>query len=162
MRHDNPDKLNNVAATIEHLDGTGSVRERAAISILRQFYGTDLPTHLFDLYKRSKRKGVRAACLYYCFRDAKNSSPAQDMALAALCDKSKQVRYRACQLLAYSLNKSLMPRLESHRNTIAANSLDDLDAALDAIAHQNQHYFRDREHSGKIFMELLEQSMQDQ
>jgi hypothetical protein len=161
MKNSSLVKSNDPAVAIEHLDGTGSVRERTAISALNRLYGADLPTYLFDLYKKSKKREVRAACLYYCFRDAKSSSSAKDMAFAALHDKSQQVRYRACQLLAYSLDKSLMPKLESHRKTIAASSLNDLDAALDAIAHQNQHYFKDRQHSGKIFMELLGLCVQD-
>lgn len=134
------------------LDGKGSEKEHTAISDLSALFGEKLSYHLLELYKVSSKKNIRASCVYYCFDLAKTSADAKKLALLALADKSQIVRYRACQLLAYSQDKSLLKAMDLARKNISKNSVSDLDAAMDAIASQNQHYFRDRQHTGRIFM----------
>ncbi|NJM30427.1 MAG: hypothetical protein HC855_10270 [Rhizobiales bacterium] len=75
--------------------------------------------------------------------------------MAAVLDKSKAVRYRACQLLAYAQDRKLLPAMEQLSKQVAADSIEDLNAALDAVANQNQHWFLDRTHSGKVFMNMF-------
>ena len=56
-------------------------------------------------------------------------------------------------LLAYSLRADLLEELKS-LITDGASSQDDLLAAIDAIEHQNHHYFADRTHSGMVRMNI--------
>jgi len=139
---------------LQQLDGKGSEKERAAVHELRDSLGTAFPDKMLSHYRISRIKGIRASCLFYCFPNARTSNAAKELAMLALRDKSKVVRYRACQLLAYSQDRNLLGRIEQLRNSIDAESRPDLDAVLDAISNQNQHFFKDREHSGRIFMEL--------
>lgn len=139
---------------LQQLDGKGSDKERSAIHELRDSLGTAFPNQMLSHYRISKTKSIRASCLFYCLPYAKTNDAAKELAMLALRDKSKAVRYRACQLLAYSQDRNLLGRIEQVRNSIGAESRPDLDAVLDAISNQNQHFFKDREHSGRIFMEL--------
>ena len=139
---------------LQQLDGKGSEKERAAIRKLRASLGTSFPDQMLGHYRISRIKSIRASCLLYCFPNARTSNAAKELAMLALRDKSKAVRYRACQLLAYSQDRNLLGGIEQVRNSIDAESRPDLDAVLDAISNQNQHFFKDREHSGRIFMEL--------
>lgn len=76
--------------------------------------------------------------------------------MAALIDKSKAVRYRACMLLAYSLKKEALLSLEAARENEKSNEvIADIDAAIDSIINQNSHYFVDRKHTGKIFFNVM-------
>ena len=134
------------------LDGKGSEKEYAAISELSALSGEKFSCHLLEFYKVSSKRNIRATCVYFCFDLAKTSADAKKLGLLALADKSQLVRYRACQLLAFSQDKSLLKAMELARENISKNSISDLDAAMDAIASQNQHYFKDRQHTGKIFM----------
>ena len=56
-------------------------------------------------------------------------------------------------LLAYSLRADLLEELKS-LVADGAPSRDDLLAAIDAIEHQNHHYFADRTHSGMVRMSI--------
>jgi hypothetical protein len=143
-----------VEKILQQLDGKGSDKERAAIHELRDSLGTAFPDQMLSHYRNSRLKSIRASCLFYCFPNARTSNAAKELAMLALRDKSKVVRYRACQLLAYSQDRNLLGRIEQVRNSFDAESRPDLEAALDAISNQNQNFFKDREHSGSIFMEL--------
>jgi hypothetical protein len=138
------------------IDGSGSEAERNAIAEIRARHGASYVDVLKELYHSSKSRKIRAACIYYCFGQAKSNKSATSLALEALADKSKIVRFRACQLLAYSLNQDILPQLKLTRSTISKDSVEDVDAVVDAIQSQNQNFFRDRTHSGKIFMTLRE------
>jgi hypothetical protein len=136
------------------IDGAGSDEEYAAIRQLRIETGEDFPKLMLGHYNCSKIRGVRAACIFFSFPYARLSPYAKKMGIKGISDSSKVVRYRAFQLLAYSQDKNLLNEMERLRPSIAKESLPDFDAAVDAISNQNQNYFKDREHTGKIFMEL--------
>ena len=144
---------------LKDIDGKGGDIERQAIVQLRLSLGPNYVDALWHLYRSSRSNGVRAACIYYCFEQARTNQAATELAVLALGDRSKIVRYRACQLLAYSLDRVLLPRLDAIRKGIPKDSLADLDAAIDAIANQNQNYFLDRTHTGNIFMEHRTQAV---
>jgi hypothetical protein len=58
-------------------------------------------------------------------------------------------------LLAYSLRRELLPFLEQELASSAdEKTRGDIEAAMDAIAEQNQHYFADRDHSGKVTLNI--------
>lgn len=145
-------QVTQIQQLLNRLNGGGSDDEIFAVRELRDLLGCNLPEYLARHYSASTKYQVRVSCVYYSIRFARCSNTAKQLGLSALEDRSKIVRYRACQLLAISLDKNLLPRMEALRQAIDRRSATDLDAAMDAIANQNQHYFIDRDHSGKMFM----------
>lgn len=139
-----------VIAFLNALDGSGSDKEFNAIKQLRQL-GNELPELLLDKYRTEKKWGARSSCVYHSIRYARCSSAAIKLGIEALTDRSRAVRYRACMLLAYSLDKTVLPELKNVEGfTKDGETLSDLRAAIDAIESGNSDYFVDREHSGKI------------
>ena len=69
----------------------------------------------------------------------------------AIGDKSYMVRYRACMVLAYSLRTEAIPALQPLLQHADTRTREDAARALDAIQHQNHHYFVDTQHSGRSF-----------
>ena len=135
---------------MQQIDGSGSESEREAVRILRIQLGQQFYSSLLDLYRNSSNWKIRASCLYYAIAGARTGHVAKGLALEALSDRSGVVRYRACMLLAASLDKSLLPRLLNSKETIPSKSRGDLAAAIDAIQGQNINWFIDRDHSGKM------------
>ena len=74
-----------------------------------------------------------------------------ELALGALSDRSRMVRYHACAALAYSQSKYVLPALESVLSHPDKETREHAVAAIDAISSQNHHFFADREHTGKIY-----------
>ena len=139
-----------IPVLLEKLDGSGSDAEYRAINKLRKL-GDDLPALLLKKYTNSKKWGERVSCIYHSIRYARNVDDALKLGVAALNDKSKAVRYRACMLLAYSLKQEVIPALEQAKAaTDNEETLKDINAAIDAIKHQNSNYFVDRTHSGTV------------
>lgn len=136
------------------IDGSGSVAERSYLKKLFQNVDEALKL-LFQLYSRAKDWRIRSACVYYAMPYARDERLAVDLGVEALSDRSKIVRNRASQLLAYSLNERALPFLEKGRRCDAiSNSHADFDAAIDAIRYKNSDYFVDRSHSGMIAMRV--------
>ncbi|PUA29168.1 MAG: hypothetical protein B0W54_00735 [Cellvibrio sp. 79] len=144
---------NEISTLLNKLDGSGSDSEYKAVDELRQL-GNQLPALLYQKYKQSKKWGQRASCLYHSTRYARDVEDAVMLGVLALNDKSKAVRYRACMLLAYSLNLEVLPALEQAKISTDSETLKDINAAIDAIKHQNSNYFVDRSHSGKISLNV--------
>ena len=94
----------------------------------------------------------RLACVYHLLGYAKNHQEVFELGIRALSDKAAMVRYRACQLLAYSQKAEALPALQDLLNHRDAKSVEDAKAAIDAITHRNHHYFVDRNHTGQMFM----------
>jgi hypothetical protein len=138
------------------IDGHGSEREFSAIRQLRKCYGTEFPRVMVELYNQSARAEPRASALYHSFGAAKENSYTKELGLRAVLDRSKIVRYRACQLLAYSQDQSLLPEMYRLLESIPSQSKADFSAAIDAIELQNHNYFLDREHTGRITMRILD------
>ena len=108
---------------LKQITGKGTDTDFEVARELRQLFGTEFPTVMRVLYQTSSKLGARAAAIYFSFSFASTSRAAREMALEALADKSGIVRYRACQLLAFGQDKSLLPQMYSARKTIAAKSL---------------------------------------
>jgi hypothetical protein len=136
------------------LDGSGSDKEYEAIKKLK-LLGDELPRLLLEKYQSSRKWQVRSSCVYHSIRLARGNENAFSIGIEALRDKSKVVRYRACMLLAYSLNISALPMLEDLKlNTADRETKADAIAAIDAITNKNSNFFVDREHSGNISLNV--------
>jgi hypothetical protein len=140
------------------IDGRGTTEGFDAVRKLRVLLADQFPAEMLQRFKTARKLGQRAAYLYHCFGVAKTSADAKQMALLGLRDKSKIVRRRACQLLAYAQDSSLLPEMIKARESIPPESRADLEAAIDAVENENQHYFVDRTHSGKVKMSIYRQA----
>jgi hypothetical protein len=80
-------------------------------------------------------------------RDARVVEAAKDR----LHDRSAAVRMHACEVLAYSLRHDAIHSLEALLDHPVAETRATAAAAIDAIQHQNHHFYLDREHKGTSF-----------
>jgi hypothetical protein len=135
---------------LDQLDGSDSDREWSAIIELRSRLGNKLPDRLLPRYRLAKKWSARCSHVYHAVRYASDSSAAIELALLALHDKAKLVRYQACMLLACSQKTELLPLLYGMVVGVREDTKVDLMAAIDAIESQKVDYFVDRDHSGMI------------
>jgi HEAT repeat protein len=139
---------------LEKLDGSGSDNEFNAVHELRKL-GDEFPKLLLEKYRSSKKWRVRSSCVYHAIRYSRTVSDAVKLGVEALSDKSHAVRYRACMLLAYSLDQNALPNLKEARGkTTHQETSQDIRATIDAIENQNSNYFVDRDHSGKMTLKV--------
>lgn len=132
------------------LDGSGSEAEWRAVKELRA--REDLPELLLERYRTAKNRGTRAACVYHSIRYATESQAAFDLAVTALDDRSKVVRYRAAMLLAVAQRPDAIPRLE--RMVASGNSTEDGQAAIAAIRDGHPDRYVDRDGSGMVSLNI--------
>jgi hypothetical protein len=139
-----------ITELLDQLDGSGSDTEYEAIYELRKL-GNSLPSLLLGKFRSSKKWQVRSSCVYHAIRYARSSSDSVQLGLEALSDRSYVVRYRACMLLAYSLNRDALPslRMAAEKST-HAETICDIRAAIDALENSNSDYFVDRDHTGNM------------
>lgn len=105
---------------------------------------------LLEAYPKVKRWQGRACLVFYSIPFARTSPQALELGLSAVHDRATIVRYRACMLLAYSLDREALPTLEQALSHHDPKTVEDARAAIDAIEHQNHHYFVDRDHTGRL------------
>ncbi|MBN1801327.1 MAG: hypothetical protein JW891_07465 [Candidatus Lokiarchaeota archaeon] len=148
------DKLEKINELIQKIDGSGSDSEWDAIEELRRICGDQLPQYLLDYFQRSSQWKVRVTCVYHAIRYARRNEFAITLGKVAIKDKSKIVRYRGCMLLAYSLRKDVIPFLRQALKEVPLNSREDVIATIDAIENENHHFFVDRNHSGKVTLNI--------
>lgn len=140
---------------LNKLDGSGSDQEWRAVRQLRAVLGDKLPTYLLARYRTQRSWKPRSAYLYHSVRYARRSEDAIELGKLAVQDRAAVVRYRACMLLAYSLRRDLLPFLEVELGRVKNDATRrDIAAAMDAIMEQNHNYFVDREHSGKVSLNI--------
>ncbi len=108
---------------------------------------------LLEAYPKVKRWQGRASLVFYSIPFARTSPQAFELGLSAVHDRATIVRYRACMLLAYSLDREALPTLEQALSHPDPKTVEDARAAIDAIEHQNHHYFVDRDHTGRLHWE---------
>ena len=132
---------------LELLDGRGSDAEHNAVKALSEL-GLEFPKLLIAKYRNSKKWRERMSCVYHASKYALTSDDAYELAIEALEDKSKKVRYQACLLLAVAQNAAALAPLESLLSN--SESYEDAKAAIDAIKFKNHNYFADRDHSGMV------------
>jgi hypothetical protein len=134
---------------VRQLDTTRVTDTESAWGELRDL-GEALLPYLVEAYPSMKRWQGRVALVYYAIPYARTNRAAFELGLAALTDRATLVRYRACMLLAYSLDPEAIPSLERLLSHPDAKTVDDARAAIDAIEFQNHHYFLDRHHTGRL------------
>jgi len=123
---------------------------------LRGALGDRVASILLETYRDSRIWRQRAWCVYLSIPYARSNRDAFTLGIEALADNSRIVRYRACMLLAYSLNDDALPFLKAllaHKDT---NTAEHAKAAVDAIVHKNHNYFVDRDHSGRLTLSIPE------
>ncbi len=118
--------------------------------------GAAVPQLLRQHYQNSSRWQARVSCLYHAIAYARHFPEAVQLGREALSDRSKVVRYRACMLLAVSLDKESLPALRNAENQAGHDeeTIGNIRAALKAIENQNHHLFIDRENSGKMTLNV--------
>ena len=122
--------------------------------------GPAVAPYLSEAYAGARRWQGRTALLFHAIRFARVSEAAYALGHRALEDKSYMVRYRACMVLAYALRADAVPALEALLLHADARTREDAARALDAIHHQNHHYFVDRGHTGRSFWIVNESDRQ--
>lgn len=139
-----------IEEAVNRLDQKSSNAIDEAWSELRPL-GFGVVPYLRAAYPRFRQSAGRCALVYYSVRYARIGTDAVELGLAALGDRAKIVRYRACGLLAYSLNlKALAPlvAMQDDPDSLVRSSAE---AAVLAIRHGNHHLFVDRDLSGRSF-----------
>ena len=139
-----------IRALVARLDTANPSDEEAAWSELRSL-GERVVPYLADHFPRARRWQQRVSLVFHSIRFARTSDAAYRLGLAALDDRSTLVRYRACGLLAYAQRPDAVPALEKLLAHSDVRTVDDANAAIDALKRKNHHYFVDRTHSGRSF-----------
>ena len=135
--------------------------EEKAWAALRPL-GLAVVPYLLAAYPTFKSWQGRVSLVYHSIRYARVSEDAFQLGIAALGDRSRVVRYRACGLLAYSLRAEALEPLRGLRLDSKAGSTEDANAAIHAIESQNHHYFVDRSRTGKTFWVVNEDTDRQQ
>jgi hypothetical protein len=132
--------------------GTGGVNERDSVWEKLKPEGERLIPYLIEAYGYLKKWQGRVSCVFYLMKYARTHPEVVQLGIDALQDRATLVRYRACMLLAQSQAMETIPHLEKLLDHTDIKTAEDAAAAIDAIKHQNQHYFIDRHHTGQMFM----------
>jgi len=123
----------------------------------------DVPKFFLEKYPGVKSWNVRCAMVCWAAAYSRENEAAYKLGLAALSDRSKNVRFEACALLAYSLRRESLPYLRQLQESARdETTLDGTRRAIDAIEHQNHHYFLDQEHTGRAFWHFATRSNPDE
>lgn len=112
--------------------------------------GVELPLLLIEAFPHIGKWQGRASILRYIGKFSRESEPVFNLGLTAVHDKAYDVRHYACALLAYSLRREALQTLDSLLKHSDRRTVQDAKAAIDAIKSNNHHFFRDRDHSGRI------------
>jgi len=147
-------KQSEIDDALDKLDGSGSDSEWAAVEFLRQAAPDHLPSLLLKKYRVARKAGERASCVYHATRYARTNADAVQLGREALKDGAHPVRYRACLLLAYSQDRAVLEELRAALPRTPESSRKDIAAAIDAIESRDHHYFVDRNHSGKVKLNI--------
>jgi hypothetical protein len=101
-------------------------------------------------YPRIRHAAGRNSILFWLVRFARKYPDVVDLAKVAISDPAYMPRMQACGILAYSLRRDAIADLKALLKHRDQKTRHDAEAAIDAISHQNHHYWFDREHSGNI------------
>jgi hypothetical protein len=102
-------------------------------------------------FPRIRNAAGRNSVLFWVVRFARKYPEVVELAKVALSDPAYMPRMQACGILAYSLRRDALPHLEPLLEHRDPKTRADAPAAIDAIEHQNHHYWFDRDHSGHFF-----------
>jgi hypothetical protein len=145
-----PDQIRKLVQKFEHKSSYGSEPGWEEVRAL----GASAIPYFIEAYSSASHWRQRASFLYSAIPYARRSAAAVDLAILALSDRAREVRYRACMLLACSLDRRSLPYLEAAAVHSDESTRADAQAAIDAIIEGNHHYFVDRTHSGKVTLNI--------
>lgn len=125
--------------------------DRWVIMVRLQALGPECwPAALLETYRRSARRDARCECVIEAIRIADESRIARELGVLALRDRSHVVRWRAHQLLAYSLDQSVLPHLRQAYFRESRRELkESIAAAIKAIEERNHNLHLDRDETGR-------------
>jgi hypothetical protein len=109
-----------------------------------------LAPQLIQAFPRLTKPAARLMVMFWLCRLSRQIPEVVDLAVTALGDKEYLVRRHACASLAYSLRNDAIPPLRKLRKHPDPQTRGHAAAAIDAITHQNQDYWYDRDHEGDI------------
>lgn len=130
------------------LDGASTMAVRVRLDAL----GPELWSRaLLTRYRQARLRDDREDCVRAATGLARDSMVARELGVTALADRSWSVRYRAHQLLAYSLDNSMVPVLRvARRKETRPELLDSIDAATKSIKKWTYNLFLDRRETGRV------------
>jgi hypothetical protein len=112
--------------------------------------GDDLLALLAEALPQIRKSEGRASVMRYVGKFSRENNAVFGAGIVALQDRSWIVRHYGCALLAYSLRNEALPTLSALLKYPDHRTVADARAAIDAIKSKNHHFFKDRDHSGKI------------
>lgn len=142
-----------IATAVDTLDRKDSAGIEAAWAHLRPL-GFAVVPYLRAAYGHFRHGEGRCALVYYATRYARIGDDAFQLGISGLSDRSKQVRYRACGLLAYSLRADATGPLRAMAADKDVLVRESAEAAIRAIKARNHHLFVDRTMTGRSFWEV--------
>lgn len=142
----NESEIHRLVAALE----TNKVLEEEEVWAKLKPLGPAVLPYFLEFYPKMKKWRGRVSLVFHAIRYGRTHEEAFELGVRALEDKATLVRYRACGLLAYSLRRDAIPHLQKLLSHEDPKTVEDAKAAIDAIRHQNHHYFMDRQHTGSI------------
>lgn len=144
-----PPSLEEVVAALD--DRRSTVVAANGYHLHRQYDFTALIPVYAEALQRIRNGTGRMHILWWFREFAREDSRVVAAAMHCLNDLSRQVRRTACSVLAYSLRKDTLPSLVPLLSHSDPATRRDAEAAIDAIEHQNHHYYVDRRHTRNAF-----------
>lgn len=138
-----------IRAALKRMDTTSSRALHEAATPLRELGERAVP-YFRNFVPLAKTYQCRAALLHLATRYARTNRVAFEMGLEGCDDRSSLVRYRACGLLAYSLRKEALPRLQALLDHPDAKTREDAAAAIQAIRKKSHHRYINRDGKGFV------------
>jgi len=135
---------------VMQLGSSGKIEDEKKIWGKLKPVGEKIVHYFLEAYPKAKGWESRASYMFHSIKYAKTNKEALQLGILGLKDKSTIVRYRACQILAYSLKKEVLPFLEEALSHKDSKTIEDVKATINAIKKGNHHLFHDRDNSGKI------------
>lgn len=138
---------------LESFTGTGSEAERRAVRLLQTSLHSNFPAQMLEIYRAATRYQVRLCCVFYSLPYCRWSADTLQLGIDATRDKSKFVRYRAYELLAYSQKEEAAKYINALIAAISKEEIkdEDLKACHLALSRKNFNCFMDRTCSGMVF-----------
>jgi hypothetical protein len=138
-----------VQVLVNSFDASELSKVAAAWEIAEAIDG-NLPSLLVEAFPKIRKWQGRASILRYIGKFSRESGPVFNLGLTAIQDKAYDVRHYACALLAFSLRPEALTALKALLQHPDGRTVQDARAAMDAIQNKNHHFFKDRDHSGRI------------
>jgi hypothetical protein len=146
-----------IRAAVKKLDTVNPSQQDSTWDALKNV-GENLVPYLIEFYPHTRKWQGRASILKHCVRYAEKRSDVVQLGLNALQDKSSAVRFRACELLARSLNPMAIPNLKKLLNHSDRKTLKNASLAIKSIRRKNfAHFWADLGDDLELNVQVVEQ-----